>query len=106
MVARGDLGIELPLEEIPLFQKSIIARANILGKPTIVATQMLMSMVNHFFPTRAEVSDVANAVLDGTSGLMLSDETAFGSYPIESLQYLVRIIERTERFQFGQPLLK
>lgn len=104
MVARGDLGIELPLEEIPLFQKSIIARANILGTPTIVATQMLMSMVNHFFPTRAEVSDVANAVLDGASGLMLSDETAFGNYPVESLQYLVRIIERTERFQSGQPL--
>ncbi|GDX61965.1 hypothetical protein LBMAG33_2750 [Candidatus Levyibacteriota bacterium] len=103
MVARGDLGIELPLEELPLLQKEIISSCKLVEKKSIVATQMLMSMVGHHRPTRAEVSDVANAVLDGASILMLSDETAFGSYPIESLQYLIRIINRTERFiEFGK----
>lgn len=102
MVARGDLGIEVPIEELPIIQKDIINRANHKGKPSIVATQMLMSMVNHSFPTRAEVSDVANAVLDGASALMLSDETAFGDYPVESVKMLVKVAKRIEQFQYGQ----
>ncbi len=96
MVARGDLGIELPLEKLPLLQKDIISQAKKHQKRAIVATQMLMSMVNHFRPTRAEVSDVANAVLDGAWGLMLSDETAFGRYPVESLVYLIKTIRAVE----------
>lgn len=102
MVARGDLGIEVPIEDLPILQKDIINRANHKGKPSIVATQMLMSMVNHSFPTRAEISDVANAVLDGASSLMLSDETAFGEYPVESVKMLVKVAKRIEQFQYGQ----
>lgn len=106
MIARGDLGIELPLETIPLIQKDLVKRCRAFGKPAIVATQMLMSMVNHHRPTRAEVSDVANAVLDGAWACMLSDETAFGNYPVESLQYLVKTIKSVENHQmsvFGNP---
>lgn len=102
MVARGDLGIEIPIEELPIIQKDIINRANHKGKPSIVATQLLMSMVNHPTPTRAEVSDVANALLDGSSSVMLSDETAFGEYPIQALDYLVKIVDRIEQFKYGQ----
>jgi pyruvate kinase len=99
MVARGDLGIELPLEEVPPTQKKLIKKCNEYGKPAIVATEMLMSMVNHHRPTRAEVSDVANAVLDGAWGCMLSDETAFGKHPVEALSYLIRTIEKAEEYQ-------
>ncbi len=102
MIARGDLGVELPLEEIPFIQKEIIAKCRYADKPSIVATQMLLSMVHHPRPTRAEVSDVANAVLDGTDAVMLSDETASGDYPVEALQTLVTIVNRTEHFLYDR----
>lgn len=97
MVARGDMGVEIPLEEVPIIQKKIIKMAVHAGKHVITATQMLDSMMKHPRPTRAETTDVANAIYDGTTAIMLSGETANGDYPLESLQTMARIAERTEQ---------
>jgi len=97
MIARGDLGVEIPFEEIPVIQKRIIKVASMAGKQVVTATQMLESMVHHSRPTRAEITDVANAIYDGTSVIMLSGETASGKYPVEAVRTMVRIALRTER---------
>ena len=99
MIARGDLGVEIPMERIAVVQKQLTGKANLMGKPVITATQMLESMVDHSRPTRAEATDVANAILDGTDCVMLSEESAMGKYPIEACDTLAKIATATEPFR-------
>ena len=96
MVARGDLGVEIPMEKVPIIQKEIVKKANRAGKVAVIATQMLRSMVDSAFPTRAEVSDVTNAVLDGCDAILLSDETAIGKFPVEALEVAIKAIGESE----------
>jgi pyruvate kinase len=103
MVARGDLGLETPIEKIPNVQKKLIRKTNALGKPVITATQMLRSMVDHTQPTRAEVTDVVNAIYDGTDAVMLSEETASGQFPVEAFQMMAKIAQSAEE-EFPHPL--
>jgi pyruvate kinase len=97
MVARGDLGLDFPIEKVPEAQRKIIESSKRHGKPFIVATQVLTTMINSPIPTRAEVNDIANSVLSGAYGIMLSDETTVGKYPIEAVEILCKTIEETER---------
>lgn len=99
MIARGDLGVEIPIQNVPVVQKELIHKANLLGKPVITATHMLESMTDNIRPTRAEATDVANAIMDGTDALMLSGETAIGRYPVETVSMMVEISKKTEAWR-------
>jgi pyruvate kinase len=101
MIARGDLGVEIPIEQIAVIQKQLMGKANVMGKPVITATQMLESMTEHRLPTRAESTDVANAILDGTDCVMLSGESAMGKYPVDAVAMLAKIAEAIEPYRPG-----
>ena len=101
MVARGDLGVQVDIEEIPVIQKNLIEQANKMSRPVITATQMLVSMTENIRPTRSEVTDVANAILDGTDATMLSEETAVGKYPVEATKMMTDIAVSTEKNYHG-----
>jgi pyruvate kinase len=103
MVARGDLGIELPFEEVPIIAKQIIQLAHLEQKPAVIATQMLMSMTHSLRPTRAEASDVVNAIFDRADAVMLSEETADGQHPVNALETMVRIVRRAEQEKYDRP---
>jgi pyruvate kinase len=105
LVARGDLAVEVGNERVPVLQKKMVRKCNLHGKTAIIATQMLMSMVDNPRPSRAEASDVANAILDGADAVMLSNETAVGKYPMETVRMMVRIIEQAEEMPYEQPIL-
>lgn len=98
MVARGDLGIEVPIEDLPIIQKNLVRHAHWHDRPAIIATQVMTSMIKNAHPTRAEISDIANAVFDGADMVMLSDETTVGDYPVEAVKILKKVIERTEKY--------
>ncbi|WP_406670108.1 pyruvate kinase [Methanolobus sp. ZRKC4] len=99
MIARGDLGVEIPIQDVPIVQKNIIHKANLMSTPVITATQMLESMTGNIRPTRAEATDVANAIIDGTDAIMLSAETAVGKYPVETVRMMARIAKSTEKWR-------
>jgi len=99
MIARGDLGVEMPIEKLPILQKTLIKKTNLAAKPVITATQMLESMTQEKLPTRAEVTDVANAILDGTDAVMLSEETAVGKFPVDTVRMMARIAKTTEAYR-------
>lgn len=102
MVARGDLGVEVPMEEVPAIQKNLVERARFFSKPVIIATQMMETMINSLTPTRAEVNDVANSVLDGSDAVMLSGETSVGKYPVDVVKNISKIIKNTEQTNYYQ----
>jgi len=100
MVARGDLGVEIPIEKLPIIQKRIIKKCNFAEKPVVTATQMLASMTNSPVPTRAEVTDIANAIFDGTDAVMMSNETAVGKHPINAIKVMYKVAQETEKYLF------
>jgi len=102
MVARGDLGVEVPMEEVPAIQKTLVERARFFSKPVIIATQMMETMINSLTPTRAEVNDVANSVLDGADAVMLSGETSVGRYPVQVVENMTKIVKNIEKTHFYQ----
>ena len=102
MIARGDLGTEIPIERVPIVQKCLIKKAHWRKKGSIVATQMITSMISQNHPTRAEVSDIATAIFDGADAVMMSEETATGQYPVEAIQTMVKVIKEVENYLFAR----
>src|SRR5690606_1696452 len=102
MVARGDLGVEVPMEEVPAIQKLLVEKARSFAKPVIIATQMMETMISSLTPTRAEVNDVANSVLDGADAVMLSGETSVGKYPVDVVKNMSKIVKNIENTHFYQ----
>jgi len=105
MVARGDLGIEVPIEDLPIIQKNLVRHSHWHDRPAIIATQVMTSMIKNPHPTRAEISDIANAVFDGADMVMLSDETTVGDYPVEAVKILKKVINRTERHLYKENVI-